>query len=149
MGFFLFVLLCFSPKKFSKQPSSRGDGSLLLLPRGDSGRVLGRWWGGTEMGCVPVGLQCLGRRMCCMTMGLHAGFRLGSVEYAATGYCFFWCKPGWQLTQLSPSTCLVGSFSFPSSPYTQKCTILAVLCSLPHADDFAGADVPGTSSLNP
>lgn len=65
-----------------------------------------------------------------MTMGLHAGFRLRSVEYAATGYFLFQCKPGWQLTQLSPSTCLVGSFSFPSSPYMQKRTILAVLCSL-------------------
>lgn len=84
-----------------------------------------------------------------MTMGLHAGFTLGSVEYAAMGYFFFRCKPGWQLTQLSPSTCLVGSFSFPGSPYMQKRTTLAVLCSLPHTDDFAGDDVPSTSGLNP
>lgn len=103
-----------------------------------------------EMGCVPRGQQQLakvGRRICpCVHGDVCDSRRAGRVQAQKSRICcqrifLFWCKPGWQLTQLSPSTCLVTSLSLYSSLCMQMCTAPALLCSLPHADNFAAVDV--------
>lgn len=43
----------------------------------------GRWAGGQAGECIPA---CKGVRV---TAGMQAGFKIRSVEYAATGYFFF------------------------------------------------------------
>lgn len=80
--------------------------------------------------------------------------RAGRVRARKSRICcqrvfLFWCKPGWQLTQLSPSTCLVTSLSFHSSLCMQKCTDPALLCSLPHTDNSAGVDAPQCLQVAP
>lgn len=99
-----------------------------MCPQGSGG------WGkvgrGTHL-CVRGG-ECDSR---------HAG----RVQALKCGLCchrvfLFRCKPGWQLTQLSPSTCLVESPSFHDTLHTQKCTNLAMLCSRSHSHNFAGGD---------
>lgn len=98
---------------------------------------------GMEMGHVPMGQweggQAAGLIPACTRMCVTAG----RVQAQKCGICchrvfLFQCKLVWQLTQLSPSTCLFQSLSFHSTLYTQECTNLATLCSHSHSDNFAG-----------
>lgn len=135
--YFKTIELLFSPKKFPKESSSQGS---WQCPRCSSGQG-----GAMGMGHVPTGQQWLwgggqagGLIPVCVRMCVTAG----RVQAQKCGICCHRVflsqhKLGWQLTQLSPSTCLVQSHSSSalcthSSAQTQQCSVLT--------HNFAGDD---------